>query len=306
MERIQTVMQTQSGPFELVLINDASPDDTWQVIRDLCQRYSNMLGLDLLCNVGQVRATICGFEHARGEFVITLDDDFQRLPEDIPKLIDAMRADASLDCIIGGFRDKKHGRLIRDWGNALLRRVNTTLYGCSPTLKMTAFRMMKRPVVSAICAHRTTQLPLSAMLLQSTHHIANVEVDHQARKRGVSGYTVVQLIWVVWDNIVNASTLPLRLVSFLGIVITSISGMIGLYFLLQFGIDAIGVDGPTTLAVLIMFVGGLTLFSIGLLGEYITRILREVVSAPRYQLREQVGAVEEEEGQSASSDPYGK
>jgi dolichol-phosphate mannosyltransferase/undecaprenyl-phosphate 4-deoxy-4-formamido-L-arabinose transferase len=258
-ERIHAAMGTLEGSFEILLVNDGSPDDTWRAIEELCRRSPQVRGLDLLSNVGQFRATMCGLEHAEGEIVVTMDDDLQHRPEDIPDLVGAIRADPELDCVF------------------------------APGFRYSSFRAMRRPIARALCAHRTAKPVLGPMLLQTTRRMANLEVDHEPRQHGASGYSLVRLAGIVRDKVIGASTLPLTLVSLAGLGAAALSALLGLYYLVQYWTGRIGFPGFTTQVLLIAFFGGMMLLSIGILGEYVVRILREVTGEPRYQLRRKAG-----------------
>jgi dolichol-phosphate mannosyltransferase/undecaprenyl-phosphate 4-deoxy-4-formamido-L-arabinose transferase len=287
-ERIHATMGMREGSFEILLVNDGSPDDTWRAIEELCSRSPQVRGLDLLSNVGQFRATMCGLEHAEGEIVVTMDDDLQHRPEDIPRLAGAIQADPELDCVFACFREKRHGPL-RRLGSALQQRLNVALYGAPPGFRYSSFRAMRRPIARALCAHRTAEPVLGPMLLQTTRRMANLELEHEARQHGASGYSLVRLAGIVRDKVIGASTLPLTLVSLSGLGAAVLSVLLGLYYLVQYWTGRIGFPGFTTQVLLIAFFGGMTLLSIGILGEYVVRILREVTGAPRYQLRRTAG-----------------
>jgi polyisoprenyl-phosphate glycosyltransferase len=283
-ERLHATMATLGGRFELLLVNDASPDGTWRVIEDLCARHRFVRGFDLLGNAGQFRTTICGLEHARGDVVVTMDDDLQHRPEDVPALVAALRADPEVDCVVAAYRSKRHGTL-RNLGSVLYHRVEAALYGGRRDLRMTAFHAMRRPVALAICAHRTARPVLAPLLLSSTRRIANVEVEHQPRSRGRTGYSLRRLVGIARDSIVAGSVAPLRMVSTLGFAAATLSLGLGCWYLARYLMGRIHVAGFTTEVLLITFFGGLTLLSIGLLGEYVAHILAEVARPPRYRLR---------------------
>ena len=273
-QRIQAVMQAQGEPFEILLVNDASPDDTtWPVIHELCQRDTALQGFDFLHNVGQLPAILCGLEHAQGQFVITMDDDFQHLPEDIPRLISAIKADPNLDCVVGGYESGKHGQLMRDLGTRILGRLNTALYGAPPTLQVSSFCILTRPLVAAVCASQTARPLLSALLLQNTHRIVNVAVRYQPRTRGESGYTIVRLLQIVWASIVSATSIPLRLIVLLGLASVSLSVF----------------SGIAPRSGIVVFWGGLILIALGLIGEYVIDIRRAINATPLYHIRQRVG-----------------
>jgi dolichol-phosphate mannosyltransferase/undecaprenyl-phosphate 4-deoxy-4-formamido-L-arabinose transferase len=282
-------------PFEILLVNDASNDDTWPVIRRLAEANPRVQGLNLLFNVGQFRATICGMEHARGELILTMDDDLQQLPEDIPKLIRALRERPDVDCVIGSF-GRKHHSALRNLGSGLAARINEWLYGKPRRLKLTSFRLMNRITAEAVCRHGTVRPVLGALLIQCTPRIINVEVEHARRPHGQSGWTFRRLAGAVFDNVVSGSTAPLRLVTTIGLLCAMISAVLGVVYLSRYLTGAIQVAGFATLTLLIVFFGGATLFSIGLLGEYAARIVRETTAPPRYVVRDRAGRAAPERG----------
>src|SRR5262249_51435602 len=151
------------------------------------ERTPCVRGIDLLFNAGQFRATICGLEQAQGPFLITMDDDGQHPPEEIPVLIHALRGRPDLDCVFGAYRQKKHGP-IRNFGSWLKEQLNEWLYDKPRNLQTTSFRILRREVAMAICAHRTARPVIGPLILKSTRRIADVEVDHRPRAAGSSGY----------------------------------------------------------------------------------------------------------------------
>jgi len=287
--RIDAVMGRLGEPFELILVNDASPDDTWDVIERNAKLHPFIRGFDLLFNTGQFRATICGFEHVRGQFVITMDDDLQHPPEEIPKLIKAIQRTPGLDCVIGAYLDKKHS-FIRNVGSSIMSRLNEIFYGKPRGLKLTSFRIMRRQIAEAVCAHKTIKPIIGPLILMSTRRISNVKVEHQPRIHGTSSYKFIKLIRTTLDNIFSVSSMPLQIMSIMGLIFALGSVVMLLIYFMLYITGKIGkVPGFTTLVLLIIFFGGLTLFSIGLLGEYIIIIFAQVSRPPRYIVRTEVG-----------------
>jgi glycosyltransferase involved in cell wall biosynthesis len=283
-DRVVSVMDAQGAPFEILLINDASPDDTWAAIERIAGRNPCVRGIDLLFNAGQFRAIICGLEHARGQFVITMDDDGQHPPEEIPVLIKALRSRPDLDCVFGAYRQKQHGP-IRNLGTLLREHLHEWLYGKPRNLQTTSFRILRREVAMAVCAHRTARPVIGPLILKSTRRIADVEVEHRPREAGASGYRLAHLLRIYVDNVIGASTLPLKCISTLGMLFATVSLVFGIIYLAGYLTGRILVPGFTTLVLLINFFGGMTLLSIGLLGEYVIRIISEVTRPPRYIIR---------------------
>jgi glycosyltransferase involved in cell wall biosynthesis len=286
--RIDLVMRRRGEPFEVVLVNDASPDDTWKTIQRLARRYDCVRGIDLLFNTGQFRATLCGLEQAAGELIVVMDDDLQHPPEEIPKLIDAIRRHPELDCVMGAYAAKHHN-LVRNLGSRLWAYVTARIYGLPTHVKRSSFRIMRREIARAICLHRTVRPVLGPLIFRTTARVGNVRVNHHPRRRGQSGYGVAQLARIVLDNVFSASTLPLRMVSVLGLGSAAGSVLWGGYNVAKYFLGSIKVPGFVTLVLLITFFGGMTLFAVGLLGEYLIRVIDEVRRPPRYLIRHSVG-----------------
>ena len=287
-ERVIDTMATLDRPYELILVNDASPDDiTWPAIRKLAASHPQVVGIDLMGNVGQFRALLCAMESARGDLVVTMDDDLQNPPEEVPKLIAAIEADEELQCVIGSYHQKRHS-WFRNLGTRLVARIYRRAYNKPEGLQTTSFRVLRRSLVDAVLAHRTVKPVIGALILQSTSRISNVDVAHDPRAEGGSGWRVGRLVSATIDNIVHASTTPLRFISLSGIGIALLSFGLAAFYLMVGVFGNNPVAGFPTIVVLVIFFGGMILAAIGLLGEYVVRIVTEVTGPPRYVVRERI------------------
>lgn len=272
---------------EIVLVNDHSPDhETWQTIEDLAREKSNVVGIDLARNSGQFAALMCGLAESRGDKVITMDDDFQHPPREIPKLIAGL--DPATDVVIGAYERKSH-RVFRNVGTRIMDWIFTNTYGKPRDLQMTSFRILRRNVVEAMLTFGTVRPVPGALILQSTARIKNVAVLHEPREHGNSGYSFGRLVASTLDNIVNASTVPLRLISGLGLISAGIAAFALVVYLLRALLTDRAVPGFSTTVLLITFFGGVSLLAIGVLGEYVVRLVVEAGHAPTYIVRERVG-----------------
>ncbi len=222
-ERVGRVMDRIGQPFELILINDASPDVvTWPAIEKVAARHPWVRGVDLFFNTGQFRATLCGLSEARGEFVVTMDDDLQHPPEEIPKLIEAIEKEPRTDCVFGRYEQKKHSGF-RNVGTRLMSSLLWLLYEKPTGLEITSFRVMSRKLVDGILSCRTAHPQLGPMILRLTKNASNVKVCHEQRSFGRSGYQIGKLLAETLRSVINASTFSLRLVSLLGMVLSGSS-----------------------------------------------------------------------------------
>jgi len=292
-ERIGAAMQPLDGDFELILVNDASPDaTTWPAIERNAAQHPWVRGFDLVFNVGQSRTLLCGMDQCRGRYVITMDDDLQHPPEELPTLVDAMRQQPEMDCIIGAYETKRHS-LLRNLGSSLMIFLNRHIYGRPKDLEMTSLRIIKRDVARALTLTRSARPLIGPMLLSTTRRIGNVSVRHQPRPHGQSGYTMRQMVSMTVNNIINGSVAPLRFFSVLGFVVAGLSFCLGAYFVVRKLVVGISTPGFTSLIVTVSFFSGMILLGMGILGEYIARIIREVTGKPRFLVRTTAQADEE-------------
>jgi len=271
--------------FELLLIDDGSRDGSREMILEAAEACPEVVAIILNRNYGQHAAIFAGFEQCRGEIVITLDADLQNPPEEIPNLVQAMNAGVD---VVGTVRQNRQDTWFRRTASALVNRMvqKTTGvmmhdYGCM-------LRAYRRSIVAAMlqCRESSTFIPILANSFAGS--TAEIPVEHAAREKGDSKYSLMKLISLQFDLLTSMSTFPLRLLTFMGMVI-ALSG-IGfgvLILLLRFVYGAIWAgNGVFTLfAVLFVFVGA-QFIGLGLLGEYIGRIYHDVRSRPRYFIQE--------------------
>ena len=283
-QRIERALGSVPGSFEVLLVNDASPDNTWEVIESLAAESDFVRGLDMMFNTGQFRASLCGLEHAVGEQVILMDDDLQHPPEAIPDLIVALAGRPDWDCIMARFPARRHGPL-RRFGSHLTARLFAYLYGRPAGIAPSSFRILRRPLVETICRYGTANPLIGPLIFRSTRRLGNIDVEHQPRAHGRSGYSLFRLARIVWRGFITSSTLPLRLVSILGFLSAAASLVLGSFFFVRYWMGLISQPGFMTTVVLITFFGGMTLLSVGLVGEYLIHIMEEVRRPIRYAVR---------------------
>ena len=271
--------------FEIVLVDDASPDDSWSVIQGLAATTPNLHAIRLMRNSGQVKATLCGLSHARGEIVITMDDDLQHRPDQLPLMLAELESRPEIDCVFGVFPQKRHAKY-RNVGSRVIQWVNKKAFGLSGKLRTSSFRCMRRPLVDVLLTHRTRTPSLLHMIMTSTSRIDWIEVEHADRYAGESNYTIERQLLLAFDNICSVSMLPLRFVSMLGGVSFCLGLAVAAHALIDKLTGSTTVSGWTTVVILVALFSGMILLSLGIIGEYLVRILREVKSGPLYQVRE--------------------
>nr|WP_321467732.1 glycosyltransferase [uncultured Desulfobulbus sp.] len=275
--------------FELILVDDGSRDGSQGLITEAADAHEEVIGVILNRNYGQHAAVFAGLSQSRGEIVVTLDADLQNPPEEIPSLIEAM--DEGVD-VVGTVRENRQDSLFRRTASHLVNRMVQQATGVMMHDYGCMLRAYRRPIVEAMlqCSERSTFIPILANSFAGK--TAEIPVQHARRENGASKYSFLKLISLQYDLLTSMSTFPLRLLSFLGVLI-SLSG-IGFGFLLMvlrviYGATWAAEGVFTLFAFLFVFIGA-QFIGLGLLGEYIGRIYHDVRSRPRYFVHEIRGA----------------
>lgn len=290
------------GNHEIIFVDDCSPDDTWNRIQDLCRANPHIKGVHLMHNEGQAKATLCGLAHASGEVVVTMDDDFQHLPSELPKLLKALAEESELDCVVGYFMEKQHSSY-RNLGSCLIQKINALAFQLPKGVRSSAFRCIRRAVVDAILAQRMMNPAITVLLFSCTRRVISIPVGHAPRRFGHSNYTLFKQLRLALDIITNATMLPLRAVSAFGLATCGLSMILMLYYLIRFFLGKINEPGFITLVLLLTFFSGAILLALGVIGEYIVRVLREVRQRPMYFIRETAGTFDRLPATTAGAPP---
>jgi undecaprenyl-phosphate 4-deoxy-4-formamido-L-arabinose transferase len=278
--RLYPALDALAITYEVVFINDGSRDRSAALLAEQFERRPDVTRVILFNgNFGQHRAILAGFEHCRGERIVTLDADLQNPPEDIRLLLEAM--DRGHDCV-GSIRRHRHDSAWRRWASGAMNRLRRRLTGITMTDQGCMMRAYSRNVVQLInqCNEMNTFIP--ALAYQFAKHPTEVVVGHEERHAGESKYSLYSLIRLNFDLVTGFSVAPLQAFSMLGIAVSLLSGL--LFLLLAGRRIVLGPEegGLFTLFALLFLLMGLALLGIGLLGEYVGRIYQEVRSRPRY------------------------
>jgi glycosyltransferase involved in cell wall biosynthesis len=269
---------------EIILVNDGSPDNSWGVIRRLADEHQNIKAINFVKNYGQHNAVLCGFAHSTGDYVITLDDDLQNPPMEIGHLINKVNG-GDFDLVFGQFREKKHS-FFRKLGSKLIGFLNQKVFSKPADITLTNFRIVRRDLVARVLSHKTPYPYIPGLLLMYSARMANVLVEHEERADGVSNYTLKKIISLMSRLLINYSSYPLRLLSTIGLFVSLVSFLVGLFYLAHGLFSGVSVPGWTTLVVLVSFLGGFIIALLGLVGEYLSRILDQLSSPQSYFIKE--------------------
>ena len=281
--RIDADVGPHFDSIELILVNDCSPDDSWEVITRLAEQYPFVTGINLRKNVGQDNAIMCGLQHCCGDVAIIMDDDLQHDPADIPALY--REAQRGFDVVYAHF-DRKQQAGWKNLGSWFADRVAVFLLDKPPHIYMSPYKAIRRAVVDQIIKYDGPFTYVDGILFTITSNITQIPATHRPRYAGASTYNLVRSIRVWLKLATSFSVIPLRIVSLLGGVIALFSFVMGFVFIIQALWFERPVEGWPSLIVTVFFLGGIQLIGIGAVGEYIGRIYITLNKYPQFTIKE--------------------
>ncbi|MCF8258708.1 MAG: glycosyltransferase family 2 protein [Flavobacteriales bacterium] len=281
-DRIFTVLESTGHSVQVVLVDDAGPHGSWKVIPTLVTLYPGKVkAIRLARNSGQQSATLCGIHHATGKWIITMDDDLQHLPEEIPALI-ARQEQTAADMVYGIF-PKKHHSLLRNIGSRMFNWSFAMM--ASTSGNGSSFRLIRGSVCKGLMQNYHRHMLLDEVLSWHASTVAQVNVRHGERENGESGYSSLKLVIMTVNYVVNYTVLPLRIMTFGGLLFSFLNLCIGLYFIYE-KLYADVALGFTSIIVAIFFSTSLMLLCLGIIGEYISRMYVKDWNRPQYLIGE--------------------
>jgi polyisoprenyl-phosphate glycosyltransferase len=280
--RLSAALSALTTRFEIILVDDGSPDGSWAAIEAVREAYGERLvAVQLMRNYGQHNALMCGLNLARGEYVVTMDDDLQNPPEEIARLLACIRA-GNLDLVYGSADQRKHAPW-RNVGAAAVWQFYRTVF--RSTVMPSTFRVMRQQLVRSVLFYDLNFTYLDGLLAWCTSRIGSVQVEHHARAHGRSGYSMRKLLLLTLNLYTNFSLLPLQVVSALGFV-TALSGFgVGAFYLFRYFAANISVPGFASTIIAVLILGGAQLLALGVMGEYLGRLHLNVNRKPQYVVR---------------------
>lgn len=282
---IQKVMDTLDGKYEIVMVNDGSPKlDTWDIMLSMCEKYRHMKMINLQYNSGQLNALLCAMKNSSGKYVITMDDDFQHSPDEIPRLVAKIK-ETNCDCVIANYAHKEHNGF-RKLGSKFANFLSHKIYKKPKNITSNSFRIMKRDLAVALTSYRGKFPQIGPMIFSLTRNIDVVTIEHKERKYGKSGYSVGHLISETMNIIINGSTFPIDFMAIFGFIVSGISFVIAFVYFILYIVGSTTVPGFTAQILATSFFSGVITFSIGIVGKYIGKIVKESSGFPPYLERE--------------------
>lgn len=270
--------------FELILVNDQSLDNSWQVIARLAEENPTVVGINLRKNSGQDNAIMCGLAHAQGNYVVIMDDDLQHSPFDIPILYNECKS-RNLDICYGRYWVSKQAvwKTLGSWLNGKLAEV---VISKPAKLYLSPYKIICRDVVQEIIKNPGPFPYVDGLIFSITQNVGQTDIKRHARFSGESNYNFHKSLLVFLKLATGFSVVPLRISSGIGMFCSIAGFILATYYLINYFISAHEVEGWTTLSVLILIIGGATLFSLGVIGEYLGRAYLHINGKPQYVIRE--------------------
>jgi len=279
-DELGKVLPGVSVQFELVLVNDGSPDNSWEVISDLAKTHPWVRGVDLMRNYGQHNATLCGVREARYEVIITMDDDLQNPPHEIPKLLDKLQD--GYDVVYGVAR-KRQQAWWKNLASVIVKRAIAYVMGLRTVRDIGAFKAFRADLRKAFSDFRSPDVLLDVLLSWGTKNFASVTVEEAPRTVGKSNYNLFKLIKVSLLVLTSYTTIPLRFASIIGFLFTLFGAGVLIYVLTIY-FTAGSIPGFPFLASTITIFSGVQLFALGIIGEYLARVFERTGGRPTYTI----------------------
>lgn len=287
LEELVPVLDGLGMPWELILVNDGSRDNSWQEIQGLSRLYPERVrGINLMRNYGQHNALFCALQHARYSICISMDDDMQHPPQAIPMLL--AKLEEGYDVVYASPQEEKHG-LFRNLASMATKLVLQKAMGSDNARNISAYRVFRCRLREAFSSYHGTNVSMDVLLSWASNRFTHVKVAHRKRAEGKSNYTLRKLIDHAMNMITGYSTLPLRLSSGMGFVMAFFGVLVFLYAFIRYLIYGGVVPGFTFLASLVAIFSGAQLLVLGIMGEYLARMYFRLMDKPIYVVRDREG-----------------
>ncbi len=284
MELLSEIQKEGLLDYEIILVNDCSPDNVWQTIKQLTQAHHNIYGISLARNFGQHAALMAGYARATGDIVVSLDDDGQAPIDELYKLLDELERN-DRDVVYAYYQEIKQTRF-RRFGSAVAAQMSRMLLDAPKDLKASSFYAARRFVIDEIVRYENAYPYLLGLVLRVTKKIGCVQTAHRRRAEGVSGYTFRRLFSLWLNGFTAFSVKPLEIGMWLGIAFAICGFLGGIFTIIRKIYHPEIVAGWSSMISVLLIIGGVVMLMLGLIGEYVGRIYICINKAPQYVVKE--------------------
>jgi undecaprenyl-phosphate 4-deoxy-4-formamido-L-arabinose transferase len=280
--RLQSALARTCEHFELILVNDGSVDRSWSLIKAAATHDRRIIGLDLSRGFGQHNALLAGIRVATQPIIVTMDDDLEHPPEEVPKLLIALTPE--VDVVYGAPMRQQHG-VLRDLASSVTKTALRHTMGVAAANNISAFRAFRASLREGFAEYSSAFVSIDVLLSWATTRFAVAHVRHEPRSAGRSGYNLRLLVAHAFNMITGFSVLPLQLATVSGFALSLFGLCVLLYVLVRYLIEGGSVPGFPFLASIIAVFSGTQLFALGMIGEYLARVHSRVMGRPPYVVR---------------------
>ena len=291
-EIVETVTAHGGYDYEIILVNDNSPDNVIQTIKELAAANPHVKGLDLSRNFGQHSAIMAGFTYLTGDIVVCLDDDGQTPANEMFRLIDKLD---SFDLVFAEYKSKQHSGF-RNFGSKVNDLMARWLLSKPKDLKIMSYFACKRYVIDEVLRYENPYPYMSGLLLRATKKVCNVEVDHRERAEGTSGYSLRKLLLLWINGFTSFSVKPLRFATFIGFITAAAGFLFGIYVIIHKIVVPDSLLGWSSTMAVMLFLGGMIMLMLGMVGEYVGRIYLSINRSPQFVIRDKIGFEDKKDG----------
>ena len=277
--RLKNTLSQITENFEIIMVNDASPDNAWEVIKELAKKDSRIKGINLSRNFGQHKAITAGLDYAQGDWIVVMDCDLQDQPEEIIKLYN--KAQEGYD-IVFGRRAKRQDKFFKKMSSKLFYKIYDYFTESKTDNTIANFSIISNKVLLYLRKFREQNRSYPLFVNWVGFKRTNIDIEHASREEGESSYTFKKLINFAIDNIVSYSNKPLRLSIMFGFILSCFSLIYGVWLIIRYFLYGTPVTGWTSVMVSIYFIAGLLFANMGILGLYIGKIFNEAKNRPIY------------------------
>ena len=281
-EKMKTLDQYE---YEIILVNDCSPDNTMETIRKLCNEQPDIKGIGFARNFGQHSALMAGLRHSNGDYVVCLDDDGQTPANEVDKLLGKL--EEGYDAVYAKYEHKHHSAF-RNIGSKINEIMTRMMLEKPANLYVSSYFAVKRFVVEDMIRYENSYPYVIGLVLRATRNITNVMVDHRDREEGTSGYTLKKLLSLWFNGFTAFSVKPLRIATGIGGISAALGFLYGIYTIIKRLVNPEVPMGFSSTMAAIVFFGGMIMMMLGMIGEYIGRIYISLNNSPQYVIRERI------------------